>query len=494
MKIKNLKQYSYWRKREQAARADRMKSEAEIDKEIRSIYAEMADGIQKEIDSFYAKYAAENGITIAEAQRRASKIDMEEYERKAEKYVREQTFTEQANREMRLYNMTMKVNRLELLKSKIGLELLKGHSELERTLGEHLTQGVQAEFERLGGILGETVKNATKRAQGLVGASFKTARFSDRIWMSQDLLKAELSKLLRQGLIQSKSSIELARNLRKIMDVSQSNAERLMRTELTRVQIEAQKLSYKENDFDKYMYIALSREQAKPGQRACDVCEALDGQVFDVKDMEPGLNAPPMHPNCRCSTASAFMDPQEFDRWLDNQVDEMNGSGLLARGVERDTIGQRAMAGGKRRSVHTPLSEEDKAFILKEAKALGIDASKIEFVTGRGTAYIDSRDKIRVSSNVFPASDDSKHPTDSLSVRATLAHEYYGHRANRGTKLEPGAWNDEFRASYMAALYAPNLSDAERAALIADAMHRAREAGVSIKPNRKMRWILYGIK
>lgn len=323
MKIKNIKQYSYWRKREQAAHAQRAKSDAEIEKEIRSIYAEMADGIQKEIDSFYAKYAAENGITIAEAQRRASTLDMEEYERKAEKYVREKTFTQQANREMRLYNMTMKVNRLELLKSKIGLELLKGHSELERTLGERLAQGVQREFERLGGILGETVKNATKRAEGLVGASFKNARFSDRIWMSQDLLKAELAKMLRQGLIQGKSSIELARNLRKIMDVSQSNAERLMRTEMTRVQIEAQKLSYKANDFDKYMYIALSREQAKPGQRACDICEQLDGQVFDVKDMEPGLNAPPMHPNCRCSTASAFMDPQEFDDWLEGQVEEL---------------------------------------------------------------------------------------------------------------------------------------------------------------------------
>ena len=35
--------------------------------------------IQKEIDSFYAKYATSEGISIAEAKRRVSKLDIEEY-------------------------------------------------------------------------------------------------------------------------------------------------------------------------------------------------------------------------------------------------------------------------------------------------------------------------------------------------------------------------------------------------------------------------------
>ena len=32
--------------------------------------------------------------------------------------------------------------------------------------------------------------------------------------------------------------------------------------------------------------------------------------------MEPGENAPPMHPNCHCATAP-YMDREEFDEWLD---------------------------------------------------------------------------------------------------------------------------------------------------------------------------------
>lgn len=83
----------------------------------------------------------------------------------------------------------------------------------------------------------------------------------------------------------------------------------------------------------------------------------------------------------------------------------------------------------------------------------------------------------------IPSNDGSTHPTDQLSVRATLAHAYYGHRAHRNTKLPAGAWNDEFRTSYSAAKNCPNLTDEDRAGLIADAIGRANKAGITIKLN-----------
>jgi hypothetical protein len=78
-----------------------------------------------------------------------------------------------------------------------------------------------------------------------------------------------------------------------------------------------------------------------------------------------------------------------------------------------------------------------------------------------------------------------------MSSCAVLAHEL-GHRAHRGTRLAFGAWNDEFWASYWAAKNVPNLSIEERVRLIQDAMARASEAGVYVRPNAFMRWILYG--
>ena len=129
----------YWRRREAAQREKNIRDEAEYAKELRRIYEDMMDSVQKEIDAFYARYAAKEGITLAAAKRRADKLDIEAYERKAKKYVREKNFSKQANDEMRLYNLVMKVNRLELLKANIGLELVGGFDEMQKFFAEKLT-------------------------------------------------------------------------------------------------------------------------------------------------------------------------------------------------------------------------------------------------------------------------------------------------------------------------------------------------------------------
>lgn len=298
----------YWSAREAEQLRHNIIEEAEYDRQLAKIYQDMLDACQKEIDSFYGKYARAEGITIAEAKRRVSKLDIEAYERKAERYVAEKNFSEQANNEMRLYNLTMKVNRLELLKANLGLELLKGHSELEAFMEEILQGRTMDELVRQAGILGNTILNNAQTAHVIVNSSFHNATFSDRIWMYQDLLKNELSSLLQNGLIQGKSPIALARELRKIVDASRANAERLMRTELARVQTEAQKESFLRNGFEEYEFIANGD--------CCDICASLDGKHFKVEKMMPGENAPPIHPNCRCSTA-AWMDDEEYEAWLD---------------------------------------------------------------------------------------------------------------------------------------------------------------------------------
>lgn len=298
----------YWRKREEENLKKNLKTEEEYIKTINGYYDYMMDQIQKEINGFYAKYAKKEGITLAEAKKRVSELDIKAYERKAAKYVKEKNFSEEANEEMRLYNATMKINRLEMLKANIGLELVDGFNDLQRYFEQILNNRTLEEFDRQAGILGKTIKNNAQMAHAIVNASFANANFSDRIWMYQDMLKAELSKLLQEGLIQGRNPRQLATHLEKLFGVSKENAERLMRTELARVQIEAQKQSFERNGFEQYEFIALGS--------ACEICKELDGKHFEVKKMMPGENAPPMHPNCRCSIA-AYEDSEEYEAWLD---------------------------------------------------------------------------------------------------------------------------------------------------------------------------------
>lgn len=306
----------YWAKREAEALEHYVADEKEYTKQIQQIYANMLDACQKEIDSFYGKYATAEGISIAEAKKRVSKLDIAAYERKAKKYVKEKNFSKHANEEMRLYNATMKINRLEMLKANIGLEMIAGHDEIEKFMGGILKGRTMEELERQAGILGKTIRNNANKANAIVNGSFHNATFSDRIWQYQDLMREDLGRLLQTGLIQGKNPRAIAKDLKKYWYGNDPKTgggatycmERLMRTELARVQTEAQKQSFERNGFDMYEFITNGG--------CCPICKGLNGKHFKVAKMMPGENAPPMHPNCRCSTA-AWEDDEEYEAWLD---------------------------------------------------------------------------------------------------------------------------------------------------------------------------------
>lgn len=301
----------YWKNRETEAKKHNIQEEAEYNRKIKEIYANMMDEINKEINGFYTKYAAKEGITMAAAKKRVSKLDIAAYERKAKKYVETKDFSDRANEEMRIYNLTMKVNRLELLKANIGLEMVSGFDEMQKYFDKKLTDRTLKEFQRQAGILGKSVLKNEKYAHAIVNASFKNATYSDRIWMYQGMLKAELEGLLASGLIRGQNPKKLAKHLEKRFGVSAYNAQRIMTTELARVQTEAQKQSFIRNGFDEYEYIACGNNDV------CSVCKALDGKHFKVDDMMPGENAPPMHPNCHCSIA-AYMDNEAYEEWINS--------------------------------------------------------------------------------------------------------------------------------------------------------------------------------
>lgn len=157
----------------------------------------------------------------------------------------------------------------------------------------------------------------------------------------------------------------------------------------------------------------------------------------------------------------------------------------------RAIMNKREMANGLRNNPNLHLTEEQIVSLKGDIRAIGADESVFVFNSGAQTSYSDEVDTIFVRGDVF-SDPRSTHPRDLMSARAVLAHEYYGHRANKGTKLPVGAWNDEFRASYMAARDAPGISDEDRRYLVLDAIDRAKSAGVTITLNEFMRRTVYG--
>ena len=352
----------YWKNRETEAKKHNIQEEAEYNRKIKEIYANMMDEINKEIKGFYTKYAAKEGITMAEAKKRVSKLDIAAYERKAKKYVETKDFSNRANEEMRIYNLTMKVNRLELLKANIGLEMVSGFDEMQKYFDKKLTDRTLKEFQRQAGILGKSVLKNEKYAHAIVNASFKNATYSDRIWMYQGMLKAELEGLLASGLIRGQNPKKLAKHLEKRFGVSAYNAQRLMTTELARVQTEAKKQSFIRNGFDEYVYVACTKGDV------CPICKGLDDKHFKVDDMMPGENAPPMHPGCHCSVA-AYMDDELYEEWINSyqehglNFEDWSKKNFVAKNGRDDIISSGAVKGAL-------TDKNDPLYVKRDAHAI----------------------------------------------------------------------------------------------------------------------------
>ena len=284
--------------------------EAQQQKEIEKIYAEMYRWAEDEINRFYGKYADAEGIDITEAKKRVTQADIEAYEALAKEYVKNKDFSDRANAEMRLYNATMRINRLEMLKARIGIHLVDGINDIDKYYEQVITDRTRQEIERQAGILGETVTNAdtTKRANNIVNATFFNATYSERIWSHQDRLRSMINIELQKGLIAGVGSREMAQRVKREFDVSMSDAHRLMVTELRRVQTDVAMDSYKASGVEKYVYMAVN-------PRACPICREIDGEVYNVADAEPAKNAPPMHPRCHCTTAP-YVEEDEYNAWL----------------------------------------------------------------------------------------------------------------------------------------------------------------------------------
>jgi hypothetical protein len=128
------------------------------------------------------KWEMTEGISMEKAIQRADRTDVKEFQDRAAELVRDRDFSQQANDELRLYNLPMRVNRLYMLKAAIGIELVDSTDQLQKFSGRTLTEETIKEFERQAGILGGTVLDNQRYAKAMPNASFRGATFSEGLW------------------------------------------------------------------------------------------------------------------------------------------------------------------------------------------------------------------------------------------------------------------------------------------------------------------------
>lgn len=319
MKTQIASNSAYWNEREAAERkwiADNIKNDEAFNARIQTYFDKSLNNIQKDIDSEFAKYAEYSNDSIAGARLAVKTTDVKAYQAEAKRIVDEarkmykgkplkySDFSDDVNDRLKLYNATMRINRLEMLKSQIGQEMLDAHMKVNADLISKLNNDYRAEIKRQAGILGETVSSGgyTDLVK-LLSHREGDYTFSQRIWINQDILKAKLDELLTAATIQGQSPLKIARKLRGQVAETVNNSryvtERIARTESARIQTQAQLDSFHKFGYNECKWVA------EPS--ACDICKEISefGKgIYKVDDV-PSI---PAHPNCRCSIAAYAPD------------------------------------------------------------------------------------------------------------------------------------------------------------------------------------------
>ena len=308
----------YWEDRYRAEERARELADKRVAYQLHGVYQQHANNIQKEIDSFWQRYADKEGITKLGAKQRADRLDMVTVEFKAKQLVERanrlrergqkvtlRDFSKTENDLMKLYNLKMKTSRLEVLQANIKLHQYDlALSEFE-IIDKHLTESIRRENLFSAGVLRDTLGNfdsSKVSTDSLVFANFNGATWSNRFWTRQNELRNVVKKGVADTVLRGKGTNVLINNLKKEFDVSYGYARRVAVTESARVYSEAQKANYEANGVEEFEIVTELK--------ACQICQPFNGKIFKASELVPALNAPPFHPNCRCTTVPHFRKKQ----------------------------------------------------------------------------------------------------------------------------------------------------------------------------------------
>lgn len=337
-----MKMNNYWSerlKRERKWQREQLEDLEQYKQEIKRLYEVTVHNINSEISYELNKT---KGKTV-------SAKDMQEYEalakeavaraealRRAGKKVTYSSFSKDVNDRLKIYNASMRINRNELLKSKVGAHLVRlGINQID-SIANKLSKDYLKEIERQAGILELTTRNKStssidtmKKIYNSVGG----ATFSDRVWSNIDVLKGKLDGLIATQMIQGKNPREIAEKLTGLVSKTVSNheyvTERLVKTESSRIMFTAQRDQLKRGG---YKYCEWYAEA-----KACKICRKIANNPSEYGDGIYKLNSVPeipVHPNCMCSIGG--LEPSIFDKEPEEiEEDDPISPHVLMDGVKR---------------------------------------------------------------------------------------------------------------------------------------------------------------
>lgn len=310
-----MRNADYWRGRFSILEDSAHQEAQRTIQDMEELYLDAQRSVQKEIESWYARFAVNNQISLTDARKWLTAGQLEEFHWSVEQYIK---IGEQAGLDAawlkKLENASTRfhISRLEAVQTDIQqqLELLYGNQvdSLDALLKKVVGNGyTHTAFEVQKGVgLGWDITGLDqKKLETLLSKPWTTdgRTFRDRCWLNKNDLVGSVSKSLTQGLLRGDSPAKITTAIQKQFGVHRYKAGRLVNTETTYFNAVATKECYKDLDVEMVEIIETL------DSHTCSICGGLDGKVIPISQYEPGVTVPPFHPNCRGTTAPAI-DPK----------------------------------------------------------------------------------------------------------------------------------------------------------------------------------------
>lgn len=309
-----MKNNSYWKKRFEYLEYTSNKEAAALFHQMEEQYIKAQRQIQSQIESWYQRFATNNQISMAEARKFLSTKELAELKWDVKEYIKygeQNELNPKWMKELENASARYHISRLEALKlqTQQSVEVLFGNQVdgLDSLMKGIYTDGyyhtlyeVQKGFNIGWDIASVDQNKLNKIIKKPWAADGKN--FSDRIWDNKSKLVNELHTELTQMTILGKAPDEAIRNISKKMNTSKTNAGRLVMTEAAYFSSVSQKDAFNDLDVEQFEVVATL------DSRTSSICQELDGKVFDMKDYEAGVTAPPFHVYCRTTTVPYFDD------------------------------------------------------------------------------------------------------------------------------------------------------------------------------------------
>lgn len=301
---------SYWIEQ---AKDRLLTNEARADeyvKELIFLYDEAAYSVEKEINSLFARFAKDNELTEAQAARLLSGKEYSTWRKSVEEYMKAASDAAADSKTMLELNtlaMKSRISQKERLLANIYQNMIdlaeEGNTRLEELLGDMLKVNYYEScfsIQRGFGAVFPVSRINDKLLKQVLTYPWSEKHFSEALWGNVDHLAALAKREITLGFIQGSSVQKMAKALDDVMDKGRYAAERLVRTECKYFANQGELMGYKENGVHKYRFLGGTE-----GSGSCD-CADLNGQTFNVEDAQPGINYPPIHPNCLCIVVAEF--------------------------------------------------------------------------------------------------------------------------------------------------------------------------------------------